>query len=123
MWEDLPSSKKNEYKRLILAFASLTEMFAQKVTDNVEEAAPIINSKFQETAFQRAFNAYAEDIGNTSYDASLEHNGEKYLVGIKTFGISSGGQKVAQFKAKHDEWSDIIDEIKRHVKIRLLLIH
>ena len=73
MWEDLPSSKKNEYKRLILAFASLTEMFAQKVTDNVEEAAPIINSKFQETAFQRAFNAYAEDIGNTSYDASLEH--------------------------------------------------
>lgn len=114
MWEDLPSSKKNEYKRLILAFASLTEMFAQKVTDNVEEAAPIINSKFQETAFQRAFNAYAEDIGNTSYDASLEHNGEKYLVGIKTFGISSGDQKVAQFKAKHDEWSDIIDEIKRH---------
>ncbi len=76
------------------------------------EAAPIINSEFQETAFQKAFNAYAEDIGNTSYDVSLQHAGEKYLVGIKTFGIASGDQKVAQFKAKHDEWAKIIEEIK-----------
>ena len=40
------------------------------------------------------------------------HNGEKYLVGIKTFGIASGDQKVAQFKAKHDEWAKIIEEMK-----------
>ena len=112
MWNDLPIVQKEEYKRLILAFASLTGMFAQKSTDEDSEAAPIINSKFQETAFQRAFEAYAEDIGNTSYDASLQHEGEKYLVGIKTFGIASGDQKVAQFKAKHDEWATIIEEIK-----------
>lgn len=112
MWDDLPKSQKVEYKRLILAFASLTGMFAQKSNDDDSEAAPIINSKFQETAFQRAFNAYAEDIGNTSYDVSLQHDGEKYLVGIKTFGIASGDQKVAQFKAKHDEWAKIIEEIK-----------
>jgi len=112
MWRDLPISQKEEYKRLILAFASLTGMFAQKSTDDDVDAAPIINSKFQETAFQRAFEAYAEDIGNTSYDASVEHNGEKYLVGIKTFGIASGDQKVAQFKAKHDKWAKIIEEIK-----------
>lgn len=112
MWDDLPVVKKSEYQRLILAFASLTGMFAQKSVEDDTEVAPIINSKFQETAFQRAFNAYAEDIGNTSYDASLQHNGEKYLVGIKTFGISSGDQKVAQFKAKHDEWAKIIEEIK-----------
>lgn len=56
----------------------------------------------------------AEDIGNTSYDVSLEENGEKYLVGIKTFGISSGDQKVAQFKAKHDEWAEIIEKIKEN---------
>ena len=114
MWNDLPTSQKDEYKRLILAFASLTGMFAQKSTDDDIDVAPIINSKFQETAFQRAFGAYAEDIGNTSYDVSVEHNGEKYLVGIKTFGIASGDQKVAQFKAKHDEWSKIIDEIKNN---------
>lgn len=112
MWNDLPIVQKEEYKRLILAFASLTGMFAQKSTDEDSEVAPIINSKFQETAFQRAFEAYAEDIGNTSYDASLQHEGEKYLVGIKTFGIASGDQKVAQFKAKHDEWATIIEEIK-----------
>lgn len=112
MWIELSSDSKNEYKRLILAFASLTGMFAQKSVDENDDVAPIINSKFQETAFQKAFDAYAEDIGNTSYDASLQYNGEKYLVGIKTFGIASGDQKVAQFKAKHDEWSEIIEEIK-----------
>lgn len=112
MWSNLPKAQKEEYKRLILAFASLTGMFAQKTKEEDTEVAPIINSKFQETAFQRAFNANAEDIGNTSYDASVECDGEKYLVGIKTFGINSGDQKVAQFKAKHDEWSNIIEEIK-----------
>lgn len=112
MWDNLPEHGKKEYKRLILAFASLTGMFAQKASDGEYEVAPIINSKFQETAFQRAFGAVAEDIGNTSYDVSVQHNGEKYLVGIKTFGISSGDQKVAQFKAKHDEWAQIIDKIK-----------
>lgn len=117
MWESLPLSGKNEYKRLILAFASLTEMFAQKAAEDDCKVAPIINSKFQETAFQRAFNAMAEDIGNTSYDVSVQYNGEKYLVGIKTFGISSGDQKVAQFKAKHAEWSRIIDEIERNARI------
>ncbi len=114
MWIDLPQNQRDEYKRLILAFASLTGMFAQKAVDDDSEAAPIINSKYQETAFQRSFGAYAEDIGNTSYDVSLQHNGEKYLVGIKTFGIASGDQKVAQFKAKHDEWAKIIDEIKHN---------
>jgi hypothetical protein len=114
MWIDLPQNQKDEYKRLILAFASLTGMFAQKAVDDDTEAAPIINSKYQETAFQRSFGAYAEDIGNTSYDVSLQHNGEKYLVGIKTFGIASGDQKVAQFKAKHDEWAKITDKIKHN---------
>lgn len=114
LWDKLSIEGKREYKRLILAFASLTGMFAQKASDGEQDAAPIINSKFQETAFQRAFNAVAEDIGNTSYDVSVEHDGEKYLVGIKTFGISSGDQKIAQFKAKHDEWARIIDEIKNN---------
>lgn len=112
MWAKFSQVQKEEYKRLILAFASLTDMFAQKSTEEGKNATPIINSKFQETAFQRAFHATAEDIGNTSYDASVQKDGEKYLVGIKTFGISSGDQKVAQFKANHDEWAKIIDEIK-----------
>ena len=46
MWNDLPTSQKDEYKRLILAFASLTGMFAQKSTDDDIDVAPIINSKF-----------------------------------------------------------------------------
>ncbi len=123
MWEKLPVEQKNEYKRLILAFASLTEVFAQKA-ENEEETnsyGPIINSKFQETVFQKAFNANAEDIGNTSYDASIclkitPDKEIKYLIGIKTFGINSGDQKVAQFKANHNEWSDIINSIENNSK-------
>lgn len=114
LWNELPYNGKSEYKRLILSFASLAKMFAQKVADDNQIVTPIINSKFQETAFQRAFNAVAEDISNTSYDVSVQYNGLKYLVGIKTFGIASGDQKVAQFKAKHDEWSEIIDRIKKN---------
>ena len=114
MWENLPKKQKEKYKRLILAYASLTEMFAQKSLDEDNDVAPIINSKYQETAFQKAFEAQAEDIGNTSYDVSLQYNGEKYLVGIKTFGISSGDQKIAQFKAKHDAWAKIIEKIKKN---------
>lgn len=114
MWGSLPDEGKKKYQRLILAFASLTEMFAQKTMESNQNVAPIVNSKFQETAFQKAFDAVAEDIGNTSYDVSVQYAGEKYLVGIKTFGISSGDQKVAQFKAKHDEWSKIIDQMKNN---------
>lgn len=110
MWRELPITQRNEYKRLVLAFAGLTEMFAQKAEDD-STPAPVINTKFQETVFQRAFNASAEDIGNTSYDvALLVRDGgaeDKYLVGIKTFGINSGYQKVAQFKANLNEWSSL----------------
>lgn len=118
MWEALPIKDKQEYKRLILAFASLTKMFTQKVEDNINPA-PIINSKFQETVFQKAFHAYAEDIGNTSYDVSIRLSNDdgtetKYLIGIKTFGLSSGDQKVAQFKTNHSEWASLIDEIERN---------
>lgn len=71
MWNDLSVIQREEYKKLILSYANLTEMFAQKSLDENSLVAPIINSKFQETVFQRSFKAYAEDIGNTSYDASL----------------------------------------------------
>lgn len=113
MWEDLLAEDKLEYKKMILAFASLTEMFAQKEDDDTIPA-PIINTKYQETVFQKVFGAFAEDIGNTSYDASLIHpkTSEKYLIGIKTFGIASGDQKIAQFKTNHDEWSDIINKMR-----------
>ena len=39
MWDELPVSQRNEYKRMILAFASLTEMFAQKADSSSEEEA------------------------------------------------------------------------------------
>ena len=113
MWDDLSTEDKQEYRKMILAFASLTEMFAQKEDDDTIPA-PIINTKYQETVFQKVFGAFAEDIGNTSYDVSLIHpeTSRKYLVGIKTFGISSGDQKIAQFKTNHDEWSDLINTIR-----------
>lgn len=113
MWHNLPTNQKDEYKRLILAFSSLTEMFIQKSIDDNILPMPIINSKFQETIFQKVFKATAEDIGNTSYDVSLVlDNNKKYLIGIKTFGFDAQDQKIAQFKANNNEWSNLVNEIK-----------
>lgn len=78
MWVDLPLEQRKQYEKLITNFASLSEAFAQKGDDGDSTVAPIVNSKFQETAFQLCFNAYAEDITNTSYDASI-NAGEKSI--------------------------------------------
>ena len=114
MWNNLPTEQRDRYKKLITNFASLSEAFAQKESENDAIVAPIINSKFQETAFQYSFNANAEDIGNTSYDASIDEGNKKYLVGIKTFGVTSKDQKIAQFKAISPNWSNILNEIKNN---------
>lgn len=111
MWSELPAEKKNEYKRMMMAFASLTALFAQKSDMGNDNIVPILNSKFQEAMFQKIFNATAEDNGNTSYDASLNIGNKKYLIGIKTFQYNNNDQKIAQFKANHDEWAAIIDVI------------
>ena len=117
MWNDLPQENKDEYKKMILAFAGLTEMFAQKAEDNPDKIlTPIVNSKYQETVFARVFNAFQEDVGNTSFDASLSQKNDKgeikyYLIGIKTFGFGTNSQKIAQFKTNIKDWSDIISQI------------
>lgn len=121
MWENLPESNKKRYENLITNFASLSEAFAQKAEVPKEDdeqpiveekIAPIINSKYQETAFGHSFNADIEDIANSSYDASIKlSDKEKYLIGIKSFGIGAGDQKIAQFKASSKEWTSIIAEI------------
>ena len=133
MWKQLPEEQREEYKRMILAFASLTEMFAQKAydgeNDNDGESSdvskqpiPIINSKYQETVFQRVFDASAEDINNTSYDAAIrlvDRFGQerKFLIGLKTFGLNANGnQKIAQFKANRDEWSPILEQIRKNAE-------
>lgn len=119
MWDKLSMNQKQFYRKLVTNFASLSEAFAQKKENDDEPVAPIVNSKFQETVFQKAFNAVGEDISNSSYDASImtEDMG-KYLVGIKSFGINSGDQKIAQFKADSasDNWSKIFEEINDNQK-------
>lgn len=122
MWNELPEADKVEYKNFILAFASLTEAFAQKA-DGDATPSPIINSKYQETVFQKAFKAVAEDIGNSSFDASIllhkeDASDEKYVVGIKTFGINSdSAQKIAQFKKQQQkDWLKKIEQLRENAK-------
>lgn len=116
MWDNLPESQKNKYKKLITNFASLTEAFTQKSFGD-KHVKPFVNSKFQETAFQYAFNAVEEDIANTSFDASLlTKEGNKYLVGIKSFLYSSGDQKIAQFKSVSTKWTKMFDQIRENAK-------
>ncbi|MBR2763643.1 MAG: hypothetical protein IKD51_05230, partial [Lactococcus sp.] len=116
MWNALNQDNKNQYKLLMTNFASLSEAFAQKSSGENMIIAPIINSKFQEASFKKAFNATIEDIGNSSYDASVKlSDGSKYIIGIKSFGVKSGFQKIAQFKkdSQQDEWGAIIERIKK----------
>ncbi|MDT3995569.1 hypothetical protein RPO40_10995, partial [Mammaliicoccus fleurettii] len=94
-----------------------SEVFSQKTEGDDEDIAPIVNSKFQETVFQRSFGATGEDIANTSYDASLiVDEDHKYLIGIKSFGFNSGDQKIAQFKynSQSDDWGIILSKIKEN---------
>lgn len=122
MWNILKEENKKKYETLITNFASLSEAFSQKLSDEsnsiIEDTvAPIVNSKFQETVFQKSFDAVGEDIANTSYDASLKiDDTHKYLVGIKSFGLYSGDQKIAQFKSNSvsDKWENILKEIKEN---------
>lgn len=122
MWENLKESQKLEYKKLILAFASLTEVFSQKVEDNeidLNSLIPIINSKYQEKVFQKSFSAKLEDKKNTSFDVSLEIDGvdgkiHKYLIGIKTFRFNSGSQKIKQIKSYNEELRTYFEEAKRN---------
>lgn len=119
MWKKLNDEQKKKYQILITNFASLSEAFTQKHEESNFIVTPIVNSKFQETVFQKAFNATGEDIANTSYDASLiTDNNSKFLVGIKSFGFSSGDQKVAQFKknSQKDNWGEIFSQIIQNAK-------
>ncbi|MCG7421220.1 hypothetical protein MHJ97_12465 [Macrococcus epidermidis] len=88
MWNELKKNERDNYKRLILNFSSLSAAFSQKST-NGDKIVPIVNAKFQEKVFQYSFNAIAEDIGNTSFDASLIDRNKKYLIGIKSFNLKS----------------------------------
>ena len=114
LWENLPQNEKDEYKKMILAFASLTEMFDQKSEDDGKLPVPIINSKYQEKVFQKVFNAHNEDKSNTSFDVSLIGINKNYLIGLKTFGLKSGVQKIAQFKGNHSEWTEILNTIEKN---------
>lgn len=119
MWHELKEENKQKYKTFITNFASLSEIFSQKNSDEQHNqiVTPVINSKFQETVFQKSFGAIGEDIANTSYDASLiiDEN-QKYLVGIKSFGLNSGDQKIAQFKSSStsENWEETLSLIKRN---------
>lgn len=120
MWVNLPDKQKQHYQKLITNFASLSEAFAQK-SDDDDIVSPIVNSKFQESSFKFSFNATIEDISNTSFDASIDYKDlsshVKYLIGIKTFGVNSSYQKIAQFKSiSARSWNDLLDKISSNAK-------
>lgn len=115
MWNELLKSQKIEYKKLITNFASLSEAFSQKKSENYN-LVPIVNSKFQEKVFQLCFNAIGEDINNTSFDASINLDNKKYLIGIKSFNYKSKNQKIAQFKSlsTRENWNNIMIDINNN---------
>ena len=123
MWEHLKSEQKEKYKTLITNFASLSQAFSQKAESEDEGqtenyVAPIVNSKFQETVFQKAFNAVGEDIANTSYDASVVvDENHKYLVGIKSLELIREIKKSLSLKKILNLGRELLGDIKFHADI------
>lgn len=120
MWKELPEDSKDLYREYIKGFASLTPIFSQKAGRD-SKLTPYVVSKFQEGAFNRAFGAMEEDIGNTSFDSSLiqklkDGQEKRYVIGIKTFRYGSGMQKIAQFKKDSRAWTDYFKEIENIAK-------
>ena len=107
MWEHLKQEQKDKYKTLITNFASLSEAFSQKAEgedsdDRESYVAPIVNSKFQETVFQKAFHAVGEDIANTSYDASVVVDEQhKFWLGLKPLAWIQGIKRLLSSRKIH----------------------
>lgn len=116
LWADLDKKNKDEYREIITNFASLSKAFAQKKKGKNDSVAPIVNYKFQETAFQNCFDAQVEDISNTTFDASVKVKNKGYVVGIKTFDSTSNFQKTAQFKSLAKDFGPYISEIEENGK-------
>lgn len=55
MWKDLPENEKEEYKRMILAFASLTELFSQKNEENDEYLHRLLILSIKKQFFKKHF--------------------------------------------------------------------
>ena len=65
MWAELPQNKRDEYKNQILAFASLTETFAQKSEHVNEKQINGLRSTVNKRHLEKLLNDIEKTINET----------------------------------------------------------
>jgi NgoFVII restriction endonuclease. len=98
----LPKEQIREYKRLIQAVSSLSNLFS-------ESSTPYIGYRSAENIFCKAFGAVNLSRSDCSVDAKLNRDG----IGIKTFLAPNGRatfQKIAEFNRDSVKFRDCQDE-------------
>ncbi|MEB8068156.1 phospholipase D-like domain-containing protein [Mammaliicoccus fleurettii] len=108
IWNKYTNEQRKEYIRFLQVYGALSNLFRQKQGD----AIPYLDSKFQETAYAKVFNAENVDIGNTPHDILSIFNNERIGIGLKTWmNTKPSYQKVMQLKKYKKELDNIYEEV------------
>lgn len=100
IWSYCSTEARQDYITYLQAYGALTKLFLQKNNNTI----PYLDSKFQETAYSKAFHSQNTDIGNTPHDIVSVVNNHRIGIGLKTWMNSkSSYQKVMQLKAYKDD--------------------
>lgn len=100
IWDKYTECERDSYILYLKSYASLSKLFIQKSGQLI----PYLDSKFQESAYAKAFGSEVVDINNTPHDILSIFGQERIGIGIKTWMDSNASyQKVMQLKKYREE--------------------
>lgn len=108
IWNKYTHEQRQEYIKFLQVYGALSNLFRQKQGD----AIPYLDSKFQETAYAKVFNAENVDIGNTPHDVLSIFDEDRIGIGLKTWmNTKPSYQKVMQLKKYKKELDKIYTDL------------
>lgn len=100
VWNRYSEEQKREYIHYLQMYGALSNLFRQKKGALI----PLLNYKFQETVYAKAFDSKIVDLGNTPHDVLSIFGEDRIGIGIKTWMKSTPSfQKVMQLKRNQKE--------------------
>lgn len=116
IWERYSKEEREEYIKFLQVYGALTNLFRQKHGNLI----PYLDSKFQETIYEKVFNSENVDIGNTPHDILSVFGDERIGIGLKTWMNSRPSfQKVMQLKRYKTEIDPYFNKSDEELAIKL----
>ena len=107
IWNKYTEDERDTYLLYLKSYASLSKLFIQKSGQLI----PYLDSKFQESAYAKAFNSEVVDINNTPHDVLSTFGQDRVGIGIKTWMDSKASyQKVMQLKKYREELDEFTNQ-------------